>query len=134
MDNICRILQEEFSLEAYQVENTVAMIDEGNTIPFIARYRKEKTGSLSDDILRDLYTRLNALRALEEKRSDILRLIDEQGKLTDKASIICQMCIFKLIRINQNANKNSKVKGRALFTHIGRSKIYNNFLVGKGQT
>ena len=84
MDNICRILQEEFSLEAYQVENTVAMIDEGNTIPFIARYRKEKTGSLSDDILRDLYTRLNALRALEEKRSDILRLIDEQGKLTDK--------------------------------------------------
>ncbi len=84
MDNICRILQEEFSLEAYQVENTVAMIDEGNTIPFIARYRKEKTGSLSDDILRDLYTRLNALRALEEKRSDIMRLIDEQGKLTDK--------------------------------------------------
>ena len=84
MDKICEILAEEFSLEMWQVENTVAMIDEGNTIPFIARYRKEKTGSLSDDILRDLHTRLGALRALAEKRADILRLIDEQGKLTDK--------------------------------------------------
>ena len=84
MDKICETLAEEFSLEAYQVENTVALIDDGNTIPFIARYRKEKTGSLSDDILRDLYTRLNALRALAEKRADVIRLIDEQGKLTDK--------------------------------------------------
>ena len=84
MDKICETLAEEFSLEAYQVENTVALIDDGNTIPFIARYRKEKTGSLSDDILRGLYTRLNALRALAEKRADVIRLIDEQGKLTDR--------------------------------------------------
>lgn len=83
MDKICEILCEEFSLQAYQVENTVAMIDDGNTIPFIARYRKEKTGSLSDDILRELHTRLVALRALAEKRADVMRLIDEQGKLTD---------------------------------------------------
>ncbi len=83
MDNVCQELAKEFSLKLEQVENTVALIDDGNTIPFIARYRKEKTGSLSDDILRDLYTRLNALRALNEKRSDIIRLIDEQGKLTE---------------------------------------------------
>ncbi|MBS7298202.1 MAG: RNA-binding transcriptional accessory protein [Eubacteriales bacterium] len=83
MDKICKQLMEEFSLESYQVENTVALIDDGNTIPFIARYRKEKTGSLSDDVLRELFTRLNALRALDEKRADILRLIDEQGKLDD---------------------------------------------------
>lgn len=83
MDKITKQLAEEFSLGIEQVENTVALIDDGNTIPFIARYRKEKTGSLSDDILRELYTRLNFLRALDEKRSDILRLIDEQGKLDD---------------------------------------------------
>ena len=84
MDKICRTLAEEFSLKPYQVENTVAMIDDGNTIPFIARYRKEKTGSLSDDVLRELSVRLTALRALAEKRADIIRLIDEQGKLTDR--------------------------------------------------
>ncbi len=84
MDKIIKQLAEEFSLKEYQVENTVALIDEGNTIPFIARYRKEKTGSLSDDILRDLHTRLMAIRALNEKRADVLRLIDEQGKLDDE--------------------------------------------------
>lgn len=84
MDKICETLASEFGLEAYQVENTVAMIDDGNTIPFIARYRKEKTGSLSDDVLRELYARLNALRALADKRADVLRLIEEQGKLTDR--------------------------------------------------
>ena len=84
MDKICEILTEEFKLAQQQVENTVALIDDGNTIPFIARYRKEKTGSLSDDVLRDLYARLTALRALAEKRADIIRLIDEQGKLTDE--------------------------------------------------
>ncbi len=84
MDKIIKILAEEFSIRTEQVGNTVALIDEGNTIPFIARYRKEVTGSLSDDILRDLHTRLAALRALDEKRADILRLIDEQGKLDDE--------------------------------------------------
>jgi len=84
MDKIIKQLADEFSLKEYQVENTVQLIDEGNTIPFIARYRKEKTGSLSDDILRDLHTRLMAIRALDEKRADVLRLIDEQGKLDDE--------------------------------------------------
>lgn len=84
MDKITKLLCDEFSLKEFQVENTIALIDEGNTIPFIARYRKEKTGSLSDDILRDLHTKLMSYRALDEKRADIIRLIDEQGKLTDE--------------------------------------------------
>lgn len=75
-------LIEEFNLKPFQAENTIKLIDEGNTIPFIARYRKEVTGSLSDEVLRSFYDRLKYLRGLEEKKADIIRLIDEQGKLT----------------------------------------------------
>lgn len=84
MDKIAKILMEEFSLKEFQITNTLKLIDDGNTIPFIARYRKEATGELSDEVLRNLYTRLTALRAIEEKRAEITRLIDEQGKLTDE--------------------------------------------------
>ena len=72
----------EFNLRPEQVTNTVKLIDDGNTIPFIARYRKEATGSLSDEILRDFYDRLSYLRNLEDKKEEILRLIDEQENLT----------------------------------------------------
>lgn len=82
--NIIERLAAEFKLKASQVEKTVQLIDEGNTIPFIARYRKEATGGLSDDILRELDTRLAYLRGLEERKEDVIRLIDEQGKLTDE--------------------------------------------------
>ncbi|PKM60809.1 MAG: RNA-binding transcriptional accessory protein, partial [Firmicutes bacterium HGW-Firmicutes-21] len=82
MDIIAK-LAEELRIRYKQAEDTVNLIDEGNTIPFIARYRKEVTGSLDDGILRDLGERLIALRALEERRSEVLRLIDEQGKLTE---------------------------------------------------
>lgn len=78
------ILKEEFKLKDFQIENTIKLIDEGNTIPFIARYRKEMTGELSDTILRNLYDRLVYLRNLESRKDDIQRLIEEQGKLTDK--------------------------------------------------
>ena len=80
---INEILANELNIRKDQVEKTVALIDEGNTIPFIARYRKEVTGDLSDTILRDLDTRLTYLRNLEERKSDVLRLIDELGELTD---------------------------------------------------
>ena len=82
MDNITKILMEEFSLKEFQVENTIKLIDEGNTIPFIARYRKEVTGELSDEVLRNLFDRLTYLRNINEKREEIKRLIDEQGNLT----------------------------------------------------
>ena len=84
MIDINKILCEEFNLKPLQVENTVKLIDEGNTIPFIARYRKEQTGSLDDVVLRELFERLTYLRNLELRKEEVLRLIEEQGKLTDE--------------------------------------------------
>jgi uncharacterized protein len=86
MDNIAQILKEEFKLKEFQVENTLKLIDEGNTIPFIARYRKEVTGELSDEVLRDFSQRLQYLRNMEAKKQEIFRLIDEQGKMTEELS------------------------------------------------
>ena len=83
MDIIVK-LKEELKVEKWQVEAAVKLIDEGNTIPFISRYRKEATGSLNDEVLRDLYERLTYLRNLEEKKEQVLKSIEEQGKLTDE--------------------------------------------------
>lgn len=77
-------LCEEFSLKPFQVENTIKLIDEGNTIPFIARYRKEATGSLDDQVLRELNDRLLYLRNMDETREKILKAIEEQGALTEE--------------------------------------------------
>ncbi len=82
--DIKKILCEEFNIKPVQVENTIQLIDEGNTIPFIARYRKEMTGSLDDVVLRDFFDRLTYLRNLDEKREQVRKLIDEQEKLTDE--------------------------------------------------
>ncbi|MDD6190265.1 MAG: Tex family protein [Firmicutes bacterium] len=82
--NITEILAEEFRIRKTQVEDTVKLIDEGNTIPFIARYRKEATGGLSDTVLRDLDERLTYLRNLEERKEEVIRLIAEQEKLTEE--------------------------------------------------
>lgn len=84
MDNIANKLVEEFKLKPFQVENAIKLIDEGNTIPFIARYRKEATGELSDEQLRDLFERLTYLRNLEKRKEEVIRLIEEQGKLTEE--------------------------------------------------
>ncbi len=80
--NIASLLASEFGIAQWQVDNTIELLDSGNTVPFIARYRKEKTGSLSDEILRDFSEKLASLRALEARRAEVIRLIDEQGKLT----------------------------------------------------
>lgn len=77
-------LSKEFHIKTSQIENTIKLIDEGNTIPFIARYRKEVTGGLSDVVLRDLHERLLYLRNLEERKQEVIRLIEEQGKLTEE--------------------------------------------------
>ena len=79
---INKILAKEFNITEEQVANTIALIDEGNTIPFISRYRKEVTGSLDDSVLRDLYDRLTYLRKLDERREEIRGLIAAQEKLT----------------------------------------------------
>ena len=83
MDIIAKIT-EELGVKKPQVEAAVKLIDEGNTIPFIARYRKEATGSLNDEQLRDLDERLKYLRTLEEKKDAVLKSIEEQGKLTEE--------------------------------------------------
>ena len=80
--DILKTLSEEFKIKEEQVKETVALIDEGNTIPFISRYRKEVTGGLDDATLRDLNDRLNYLRKMDERREEISNLIDAQGKLT----------------------------------------------------
>ncbi|MBR5321926.1 MAG: RNA-binding transcriptional accessory protein [Clostridia bacterium] len=80
--DINKTLAEEFGIKQIQVDNTVKLIDEGNTIPFIARYRKELTGSLDDEILRDLFDRLNYLRNLQKRKEEVFNLISEQGKMT----------------------------------------------------
>ena len=87
MDKIFKKIAEELNIREAQVEATVKLIDEGNTIPFIARYRKEVTGNLSDETLRDLDERLKYLRNLEARKEEIIRLIDEQGKLTDELTV-----------------------------------------------
>ena len=84
--DIIKTLAEEFGIKEEQVKNTVALIDEGNTIPFISRYRKEVTGSLDDSVLRDLNDRLTYLRKLDERRAEVSSLIEAQEKLTPEIS------------------------------------------------
>lgn len=88
--NIVQQLMKEFQLREHQVVNTLQLIDEGNTIPFIARYRKEQTGELSDTVLRELSERLTYLRNLEGRKEEVLRLIQEQEKLTSELELKIQ--------------------------------------------
>ncbi|GAA0864386.1 Tex family protein [Paraclostridium tenue] len=82
--DINKILKSEFNLRDSQIENTIKLIDEGNTIPFIARYRKEMTGEMSDVTLRAFYDKLVYLRNLQSRKDDVKRIIEEQGKLTEE--------------------------------------------------
>ena len=82
--DIIQALAEELEVKKWQVEAAVKLMDEGNTIPFISRYRKEATGTLNDEQLRKLHERLTYLRNLEEKKEQVLASIEEQGKLTEE--------------------------------------------------
>lgn len=82
--DIVKKIAAELEIRPQQVEAVIKLIDEGNTIPFIARYRKEAHGSLNDEQLRNLSERLTYLRTLEEKKEQVLATIEEQGKLTDE--------------------------------------------------
>ena len=84
MNKISQIIAEELNIRENQVEAAIKLIDEGNTIPFIARYRKEVTGGLSDEVLRDLGERLTYLRNLEKRKDEVAKSIEEQGKLTEE--------------------------------------------------
>ena len=89
--NITKIIAEELKVKESQVEATIKLIDDGNTIPFIARYRKEATGGLSDETLRDLGERLTYLRNLETRKQEVVNSIEGQGKLTDEIIIALEM-------------------------------------------
>lgn len=82
--NINEILAAEFKLKQWQIDNTVQLIDDANTIPFIARYRKEATGSLDDQLLRQIYERLQYLRSLQEQKEKVSASIEEQGAMTEE--------------------------------------------------
>ena len=84
MGKISEIIADELGVKKSQVDSTIKLIDDGNTIPFIARYRKEATGGLSDEQLRNLGERLTYLRNLEERKQEVIKSIDSQGKLTDE--------------------------------------------------
>lgn len=87
MDNINHILSKELSISLKQVTSVIDMLDEGNTVPFIARYRKERTGGLTDEVLRKFNERLTYLRNLESRKEDVLRIIEEQEKLTPELKL-----------------------------------------------
>ena len=86
MSHIPALLAEELSVSVPHVENVIALLDEGNTIPFIARYRKEAHGSMDDTLLRKLEERLQYLRNLQQRKEEVTRSITEQGKMTDELS------------------------------------------------
>ena len=110
--DLIKTLTEEFSLKPFQVENTVKLIDEGNTIPFIARYRKEVTGSLDDQFLRELSDRLSYLRNMEETREKIKNSIEEQGALTEElvAAIDAAQTLTELDDIYRPYKKKRKTR------------------------
>ena len=114
MDKIINTIAEELNIKPNQVESTVKLIDEGNTIPFIARYRKEVTGGLSDEILRDLGERLTYLRNLEKRKEEIIKSIDEQGKLTDE--ILQAVAIAKILSEVQDIYRPYKQKKKTRAT------------------
>ncbi|ASS41634.1 RNA-binding transcriptional accessory protein [Eubacterium minutum ATCC 700079] len=119
--DIVKKLAGEFAVRGSQVTATVQLIDEGNTIPFIARYRKEATGGLNDVVLRRLHERLQYLRGLEERKEEVLRLVEEQGKLTPelaeeirKAEILQRVeDLYKPFK-QKKATRASKAKERGL--------------------
>lgn len=119
--DIVKKLAGEFAVRGSQVTATVQLIDEGNTIPFIARYRKEATGGLNDVVLRRLHERLQYLRGLEERKEEVLRLVEEQGKLTPelaeeirKAEILQRVeDLYKPFK-HKKATRASKAKERGL--------------------
>ena len=91
--DINKVLAQEFNLRQEQVDNTVALLDDDKTIPFIARYRKEVTGSLDDQVIRELYDRLTYLRNLEKRKEEVVNAITEQEKMTDEIAAAIEKAV-----------------------------------------
>ena len=111
--NINETLAKEFKLRQEQIDNTVFLIDDGKTIPFIARYRKELTGSLDDQVLREIFDRLTYLRNLEKRKEEITSAITEQEKMTDEiaAAIEKAMTLVEVEDIYRPFKPKRKTRG-----------------------
>ena len=96
MQSIAQILAQELNKKQEYVENVILLLDEGNTIPFIARYRKEMHGTMDDTTLRNLETRLTYLRNLQQRRDEVKKSIENQGKLTEELSAAIRTMSFSL--------------------------------------
>ncbi|MGL5256438.1 MAG: Tex family protein [Proteocatella sp.] len=130
--NINNILKDEFKLKIQQVENAVALIDEGKTIPFIARYRKEQTGEMSDELLRDFFERLKYLRNLSDRKESILNSINEQEKLTleIEAAVEKAMTMVELEDIYEPYKKKRKTRA-SVAIEKGLQPLADIILLGK---
>lgn len=130
--NINNILREEFNLKIQQVENAIALIDDGKTIPFIARYRKEQTGEMSDELLRDFFERLKYLRNLSDRKESITNSIDEQGKLTKELedAIEKAMTMVELEDIYEPYKKKRKTRA-SVAIEKGLEPLANIIMLGK---
>ena len=134
MNKIAKTIAEELSIKEGQVENTIKLIDEGNTIPFIARYRKEVTGGLSDEILRELGERLSYLRNLEQRKEEVIKSIDEQGKLTDE--ILQAVAISKTLAEVEDIYRpyKQKKKTRATVAKAKGLEPFANIIIEQKET
>ena len=112
--DILQTLVSEFHLKQQHVENVISLLDDGNTIPFIARYRKEQTGSLDDQLLREIYERLQYLRGLEKRRSEIEAALTEQDKLTEELSGRLPEDAFLVVICGTNTVLREKLAARGL--------------------
>lgn len=130
--NINNILREEFNLKIQQVDNAIALIDDGKTIPFIARYRKEQTGEMSDELLRDFFERLKYLRNLSDRKESITNSIDEQGKLTKELedAIEKAMTMVELEDIYEPYKKKRKTRA-SVAIEKGLEPLANIIMLGK---
>lgn len=130
--NINSILKDEFKLRVQQIENAVALIDEGKTIPFIARYRKEQTGEMSDELLRDFFERLKYLRNLADRKESILNSINEQEKLTPEieAAVEKAMTMVELEDIYEPYKKKRKTRA-SVAIEKGLQPLADIILLGK---
>lgn len=126
MEKIIDELSIELNIEKNKIGNTIKLIDEGNTIPFIARYRKEVTGNLSDEVLRKLNDRLIYLRNLEARKDEVIRLIDEQGKLTEELkNSILNASILTEVEDLYRPYKQKKEQGQQLQKRKGLNHLQN---------
>lgn len=128
--DIIKKLAQELTIKEEQAKAAVQLIDEGNTIPFIARYRKEMTGALNDETLRNLHERLLYLRNLEEKKEQVINAITEQGKMTDdlKKKILAAETLVAVSSISsKEADESDEGKGKRVRATGEHSSFAGNF-------